>query len=291
MKLAVVFTVLGQHEMATIAIQHALDNCVVNDTHVYVIDNGGDYTCPINDPRLKVLTPEKNIGVYPAFKYGFDNVEGDILAFLHSDLIILEKGYDERIIKAFEGNAKIGLIGFVGSNEIDSNGGRGGGTTSNFQGSSYRGSVPINNELPGTAFAMWTGSPAEAHGMRNAAYTNAAVVDGCAMVIRRSAWEKIGYREGFPPHHFYDRLISTQMLEAGLEVGVLGIACDHISGQTVGGQAYVDFAKEWATKHIPPDRWVGNPPHWNADMTVYREAESQWLHEYRDQKHIVPIRV
>lgn len=286
-KLTLVFTVLGQHEMAELAIQHALRKATLGTTRVVVLDNGGDFNphVRISDERLAVYNLQKNIGVYPVFDWGMKNTTSEIVAFLHSDLIIDEQGYDARIVNEFVNRPSLGLIGFVGSNEIDHNGGRGGGTTSNFLGKTY---IPEAGE----AGYMFTGSPAEAHGMRNAGFTDAAVVDGCAMVIRRDAWKEIGFRENFPPHHFYDRLISTQMLEKGFKVGVLGIGCDHLGGQTVSKeQRYPDMAEEWCRKNVKPDRFVGNPPAYSWDLTVYREAEFQWLREYRDRKHIVPTRV
>ena len=283
MKLTVVFTVLGQHEMATLAVRQALENATMPGTRVVVADNGRDYNPrdQIADERLSVYAMEKNIGVYPVFDWGMRNTTSEVVAFLHSDLIIAEKGYDQRILNEFVARTDLGLMGFVGSNEIDHNGGRGGGTTSNFLGGQY-----FTNDH------TFAGTPAEAHGMRNAGYTNAAVVDGCAMVIRREAWNKIGFREKFPPHHFYDRLISTQMLEAGYKVCVLGIACDHLGGQTVSReQRYPDMAEEWSHRNIKQDRYVGDPGNISWDMTVYREAEFQWLREYRDRKHLVPLRV
>lgn len=285
MKLTVVFTVLGQHEMANLAISKALQNATHAGTKVMVIDNGGDFNPrkEIADERLSVYNMPENIGVYATFDWGMRNTNAEVVAFLHSDLMIAEKGYDTRILQEFAARKKLGLIGFVGSNEIDSAGGRGGGTTSNFQGDTYMGFAQD---------CVLTGSPAQAHGMRNVGFTRAAVVDGCAMVIRRDAWNGIGYRADFPPHHFYDRLISTQMIEAQWEVGVLGIACDHISGQTVSKEdRYANMAEAWCHKNLRPNQFVGNPPNYAWDQTVYQEAERRWLGEYRDKKHIVPIRV
>lgn len=292
MQLTIVYTVLGQHDLATLAISNALENCSDTLTNIVVVDNGGDYEYPyetngrvIVERRIDTETLKPmNMGVYPVFKYAFDVlsdvVTGDIVAFLHSDLIITEKGFDARIIAEFTVHKALGLIGFVGSNEIDNKGGRGVGTTSNFQGFAY-----THNEGTEDNTQIWRGSPAEAHGMRNAGFTPAAVVDGCAMVVSREAWKRIGFREDFPPHHFYDRLISTQMLEHHLEVGVLGIACDHISGQTVAKESrYSDLAKEWCEKN-------GVAPTHNHDDAIYREAEKRWLYEYRQVKGIVPVRV
>lgn len=283
MKLSVVVTVLGQHELATVAIQQLLKNSFNKSTEIIVIDNGGDYNCPITNEKLLIHRPGRNLGVYPVFDYAmhFEYVRGDIVLFLHSDLMIEEDGYDTRILAAFEEHKLLGLLGFVGSNEIDVHGGRGAGTTSNFQGSSYFSGI-LNEGM------TWQGSRAEAHGTRDTGFTNAAVVDGCAMAVRRTAWERIGYRTDFPPHHFYDRLISTQMLEARYRVGVLGIACDHISGQTVSKETrYGDMAKEWCTQHGIWQMRADEP--W--DQVLYQVAERVWLREYRDQKHLVPIRV
>lgn len=281
MKLTVVVPVLGQHELATRAILNLLENMSLASTDIVVVDNGGDYSFPLPSPKVSVFRPGSNLGVYPVFKYAFDSCQGDVLAFFHSDLIVAEPGYDSRLLTVFNLNDKMGLIGFVGSNEIDRNGGRGGGTTSNFQGNAYFNS---DNDNP----MEWRGSPAHHHGMTNAGLTPAAVVDGCAMVIRRAAWDMIGYREDFPPHHFYDRLISTQMLELGWKVAVLGIACDHISGQTVSKESrYGDMAKEWCDKHGIAQLSADEP--W--DQVIYKAAERQWLKEYRDEKHMVPTRV
>lgn len=287
MRLSIVVPVLGQHELAITAIDLLRENITEAGTEIIVVDNGGDLPALEVDHRVRVINPGKNLGVYPVFQEGMKWAGGDVVAFFHSDLMVVEKGFDKRIINAFEIHPKLGLVGFVGSNEIDAAGGRGGGTTSNFQGGTYYPSNADSDRNP-----RWVGSPAEAHGKRTrVGYEPAAVVDGCAMVLRRTAWEKIGYRENFPPHHFYDRLISTQMLEAGYKIFVIGIACDHISGQTVGGQAYVDFAELWSIANLHPHKWVGIPPHYAWDQTVYQEAERQWLSEYRDRKHLVPIRV
>lgn len=288
MRLGIAITVCGQHELSTVAIQHLLDNMTRSSTVVFVIDNGGDYECPIEDDRIILLRPEKNIGVYPVFKFAMERIDAEVVLFLHSDLIIDEVGFDVRLIEKFEQHSKLGLVGFVGSSEIDVHGGRGGGTTSNFQGKEYHYVKESSDFAPLT----WIGSPARDHGRQWDGFTSAAVVDGCAMAVRRTAWDIIGFRDKFPPHHFYDRLISTQMIEAGFRVAVLGIACDHISGQTVGGKEYNSFAKLWCLKNLgqrPHPGDVNVEPNW--DQMLYQEAERMWLREYRDTKHLVPIRV
>lgn len=289
MKLTVIFSVFNQHPLATLAIAKTLENAELHDTNILVLDNGSAVPFVVGDEyiasKTKVVRAEKNIGVYPIFWEALKYIDQDteIVAFLHSDLIVAEKGWDKRVIEAFESNSRLALIGFVGSNEIDYNGGRGLGTTSNFQGGTYSEETnPEDNPEPKT----WISSPAEAHGKRNVGISKAAVVDGCAMIFRREVLESIDQRPDYPPHHFYDRLLSCEVQERGWEVAVLGIACDHISGQTVNQeQGYHDLAKEWCQSHL----MIATDNNWDA--AVYDEAGRQWITEYRGIKHMVPRKV
>lgn len=315
-KLAIIFPVLNQHPLTRMAIEHAVNNLSGDrDVDVIVLDNASDtpfdlyrnvvqrialkkelsadskestVTSQTSDQKMAtvhLIRLKENIGVYPTFWEGLKHTDADVIAYLHTDLIINEKGWDTRLLQAF-GDNKLGLVGFVGSHQLDSNGGRGFGTTSNFQGSIYQLSTGLIKEGWKEHYD-WRGSPAEAHGLRNSGYTRAAVVDGCAMVFRRSVLEFIKQRPEFPPHHFYDRLLSAEVREHGFEVAVLGIGCDHISGQTVNQEnAYSRLAEAWCVNHgLSMEK--ENVHNW--DSVVYREAERQFLKEYRDIKHLIPL--
>lgn len=286
MKLSIVIPILNQHAMAHAVIDQ-LFKTIQPGTEVIVLDNGSKES--FKDDRAIVVRFDKTIGVYPTFRDGFLFASGDVVAFFHSDLAVWEVGWDKRVLAQFEGNQRLGMVGFIGSNEIDPSGGRGLGTTSNFQGLTLlegRSHGP-DRGLP-MKIGMWQGSHGRVHGKVSDGFSKAAVVDGCAMIIRREAWNQISYREDFPPHHFYDRLISTQLLDKNWKIGVLGIACDHFSGQTVNQEpAYHDMAQIWCLNH--GFSGVGNPINWDA--TIYQEAERRWLKEYRDEKHIVPIKI
>lgn len=247
------------------------------ETELLLIDNGSDF--PHDYPFVKIARNEKSTGVYPTFEQGFKATIGDIVAFFHSDVAVWEPNWNQRVIDLFRTNDNLGLLGFIGSNEIDQAGGRGLGTSSNFMGRTLDGDGQ-----------SWTGSPAEPHGARHTDYKKGAVVDGCVMIIRRDAWEDIGIKDKFPPHHFYDKLISSQMLEKGWEVGTLGIEFDHFSGQTVNTQkGYQTMAHDWLYRngHMPGEF---NPDH-NYDEDIYKLSEAMWLNEYRDTKHVIPIKI
>lgn len=299
MKLSIVVPVLNQFPLAETAIGFSVRNLSENaGADLLVIDNGSDI--PFSFPkvtdreRLKRMTirrHEKSIGVYPTFWDALPHVAGDVIAFFHSDLIITEKGWDKRVLLQFNHDPRLGLLGFIGSNELDSAGGRGLGTTSNFQGTAYTCTAYTHHDGLGGSWD-WIGSPAAAHGKVSDGFSRAAVVDGCAMIFRRHVLEKIAPRKNFPPHHFYDKLLSCEVRELGYSVGVLGVACDHISGQTVNQEEkYRTMAEEWSRANLTEDKFVGNPHDWQWDGTVYREAERQWLAEYRDQKKFIPCKV
>ena len=199
------------------------------------------------------------------------------MMFIHSDLIIDEYGFDVLLREVFAQNPKIGLVGFVGSDEMTAEGGRGLGTTSNFGGKTYT----YKNK-------SWKGSPALFWGRRFDGLTNAVVIDGCSMAVRRTLWEKI---KGHPNHSIiynYDKLISLQTLEAGYKVAVLGVLCDHISNQTASNEKrYHSISQGVCEKNNVPtvtDR-TGNI---NWDMSIHAEAKRRLLKEWRDEKHFIP---
>lgn len=284
MKLAIIFPVMNQLPLSETAIGFAVRNLSSQeDNELIILDNASNPPVDFFDlhSKQRTIRLEKNMGVYPLFWEALRNTDADVLAFFHSDLIIDEKDWDRRVMDAFIANPNLWLMGFIGSNEIDAAGGRGLGTTSNFIGGHYFHHDGMGNNKE------WQASPARVHGAQNSGLTPAAVVDGCAMIFRRTALEQIAQRPEFPPHHFYDRLLSSEVREKGFDVSVLGIGCDHISGQTVNQEpAYGIMAEEWALSH---GLTMENVHNW--DTVLYREAERLWLTEYRDVKKLVPCRI
>lgn len=260
----------GSEQMTKYCYNAAMINSTNYLTKLLVWDNGVGW--PEGSDRLG---NGSNVGVYPVFfdarreidesLYYLDTEE--LILFIHNDLIIHEKGYDQRIIDAFSQNDDLGLVGFVGSSEICSRGGRGLGTMLNFQGLS-KGS-----------------SPAEVHGRRESGLVAAAQVDGCAMAFRNRVLKDITFRENFPIHHFYDRLLSCEVLELGYHVAHLGIACDHLSGRTANSlDDYHERSRRW---HVSR----GLDPGLNPDLANYKLAENMFLTEWRDDKKFIPLRV
>jgi len=311
MKLTIVIGVLDAFEISAAALATLIKNLHrPKTTEVIVIDNGStsrfyDYlkATDIENETLhlggfRVLRNEKNVGNYPLFKQGLEESRGEIIAFVHSDVFIYESGWDVKTVAQFDANKDLGLVGFIGSTELDNWGGRGTGTHSNMQGNSI-----AHTHDDGT----WTGSRAEVHGKRDEGFViDGSVVDGCVMIFRRDTLKALEHKPDFPIHHHYDRLLSAQTLELGQRVAILGIAFDHISGQTANhAQTYQDTARDWFKERHgidAPDQWAALRKDWlprtdnpsrgttpnQWDHATYLEAEYQFLKEYRDQKHVVP---
>lgn len=241
----------------------------VTRASVVLLDNGSEPALDFEGVHIHRVM--QNVGNYKAFEVGLGIAgiwDDTVVAFLHSDLFVYDDGWDNRVQSMFDADPKLGLVGFVASNEIESHGGRGLGTVLNYQG---------RQEM---------GGKCSVHGRCSAGFEPAAQVDGVAMIVRREALAQIGFRDGFPPHHFYDRLISAQMLEAGWRVGYAGVACDHMGWRTtMFEQAYHDLARRWCEEHGVK----GIDGNW--DLTVYKEAERQFLDEYAVRKRFIPLKV
>lgn len=275
MKLAAV-VYSTDHEFYTgMAVQYLRAATRSEDSSIVVIDNGSGVPFqPIGDINVRY---EENIGGNAVFHRWltddwFEGDPPDILAFLHCDLMIHEAYWDQRVINAFEQDPQLGLVGFVGSNQIDNLGGRGSGTMLNYYGAFFEG--------------IGSGSPAEHHGRTIKDLRPAAVVDHCSMIFRRSVLEQLTPQEGnFAPEHFYDRILSCETIERGHHVAVLGIGCDHFSGGIGPGMASADaLRKRWLESegiaYDPADSYTA----------VYVESEQRFFRKYRDNGFF-PFRV
>lgn len=310
-KFTIVIGMLNQFHLTKTAVREMVRNLAVpEETEVIVIDNGSDRELPmikefseqLHVRLMRIVRNDTNTGNYPLFKQGRELAHGEIVAFLHSDVFVYEKGWDVKVRAQFD-RPDLGLVGFIGSTELDNFGGRGSGTVSNMIGRHSFGKFDDSN-----MGAVWSGSEAEVHGRRDVGFIeDGAVVDGCVMIFRKSVLDAIEMKPDFPPHHFYDRMMSVQVIEAGYKVGILGIEFDHVSGQVANHeQKWADTARAWCEANLG----IGSPQEWTKfntawmqradnpsrgqtpsgwDHVIYLEAEKRFLQEYRDQKRIVPL--
>ena len=278
MKLSIVIPALNGFELTEACYNTIVDNLSQpEEVEVIILDNGSSVPqhFPTKWANTKFIRNEKSTGVYPTYKQGMEVTTGDVVAFFHNDMAVWEKNWDLKVMKRFEVNSKLGLAGFLGSWQMESHGGRGMGTASNFMGKSLS-----------FIDKSWNGTAASVHGRKITEHEKAIQVDGCVMIFRREAYNHIEYKENFPPHHFYDRLLSAQIGRAGYEIETIGVECDHFSGQTVNSdRAYLfGIAKDWCMKHLGMPDTMENI----YEPAIYKESERQFIKEFRDEKHYMP---
>lgn len=277
-RLAVVVYSVNNWHWTALAIIHLLDTIDRKTTDIYVIDNGSEKPYPDTfDEVRKMVRYEENIGGNAVFhRWMTDDWFGgelpEFVAFFHCDLMIHEQHWDRRVIESFDRDSKLHLLGFAGSHEIDELGGRGAGTMLNYRGAFF----------PGIGQA----SPANAHGRKMTGLEPAAVLDHMSMIFRRTELEQLTPQEGtYAPEHFYDRILSCQVLERGGHIAVLGVDCDHFSGGIAGGNLEADKLRR---KWLDDEHLVYDPD--RTDLAVYAESERRFKARYINNG-FAPLRV
>lgn len=271
-KIVTVVTCLDSPYLAEESIKWLKENSTPELNTIVLLDNGS-YT-PLEKFDADILhRREKNEGANTILHDMIPFVESlgaDIVAYFHCDMMVREKGWDQRVIEEFDKDPILALAGFVGSNEVDENGGRGGGTVLNFQGHTYEGYGPA--------------SPAHHHGEVLAGTRPVGVLDHCSLIFRIPLLKQLVPQRGhYAPGHFYDRIVCCQIIERGWHILYIGIKCDHFSGGTSTGMPnMVAFYREWLTEEgIVFDA--------NVDMAVYKEAERRFFAEFKYKNRLIPF--
>ena len=273
-KIAAIITCLDSGPLAEESLRYLKENSDPDITTLFLVDNGSYEKLPVYDANILYRYPE-NIGmnaVYHRIIPLLETFEIDIAAFLHCDFLMREPGWDHKILECFNNDPLLGLVGFVGSNEIGGDGGRGLGTISSFIGDKYD---------------MGQASEAKVHGAIATGVHPAAVLDACSMVFSLDVLKELPKQEEMhTPGHFYDRVMSCEILQRGYHIAVLGFKCDHMSDGTANGCPNRDqFYRKWLVEHnLPAD--TADP-----DAEIYMEGERRFLRRWRDELNFIPLKV
>jgi hypothetical protein len=146
------------------------------------------------------------------------NTKEDIIAMIHDDVEIFERGWDARVLKEFD-DPTVGLVGFGG--------GLGLGTADLYQ-------PPYEIRKFARQHFMSNMRSAEIHGHRFVGERDVAVFDGFAIFARRSILEKWGgWPVGTPVNYFmYDNLISCETKRQGFRSRLVAVDCEHYGGRS-----------------------------------------------------------
>ena len=183
--------------------------------------------------------------------------DASVIGYLHNDIYLHEKNWDQRVLRAFD-DERVGVVGFVGATRLGDD-------------LIYRVPYDFRQLARGDVWSNLT--DAEAHGRRDASIKRIAVVDSCAVFVKRDLLARVG---GWPigrypnSSHCSDLWICCVARRYNLHVCLGGISCTHRSGG----------------KGAAGTRWMDE--HYGSDVAAHRQA-----HEliYRDFIDVLPIRV
>lgn len=198
-------------------------------------------------------TPTENLGVIGSYQLAYKETDEEILAYIHDDVSIYEKGWDQRVLKEFD-DPEVGVVGF-------------GGALIHGSPSLYKTQYRIS-QLGRSLYASNV-NDAELHGERFTWEKTVAVLDGFSLIIRRSLLDRTGGWpiDRYPPHHVYDYWACASAHRYGFSVRLVGIRCHHHGGGTAISNAY----QEWAAK-----------TEWGSDAEMHRQGHILFYQDFRD---------
>lgn len=222
------------------------------NVEILVIDNGSTdgtsewiqrFVFP-HFPDHRIIRNEENVGVIPALNQIWKTARGDIVACIHNDLILYDKGWDKRVVDLFKGHPRCGLAGFFGAEGMGADGGR------------------MNchcNFLE-----------AELHATRDVGEKRVVMFDGISLIYRKEMLDEVGgFDTRYIYHHRYDLDISLTSHYANWENWFIGVACHHMNGVTANRPDY----QKWAEVKMGTSGYTG-------DLAIYNQNNRLFLEKW-----------
>ena len=192
-------------------------------------------------------------GVINLYQEGMERGNDPIVAFIHNDVIMKEKGWDTRVLAAFD-DPSVGVVGF-------------GGALGHGSSDIYK--TPYRLQQLGRSYYFSNVDDAEVHGTRFDGVMEVAVLDGFSLIVRRELLEKMGgwQPEKWPLHHIYDYRVCCEAHRHGYKVMLIGVRCHHQGGRTATTAQYQEWAKT---------------TQWGSDVGMHQAGHKMLYEEYRD---------
>lgn len=235
MNITVVIPVLNQPEVTQQCLNLLRENEGEAKLPILIVDNGS--TPPVRDWLIGlregdlVIRNEENVGVMPAQNQAWQVLKDitDYIMFIHTDTLIHEKGWDDKLIKTLEQMPNCGVAGFYGAKGIGA---------PNLYHSPYDISQLIRLENVSNCNRM----SASIHGFRpiRGEFERVAVMDGFSLIVKTELLNKLGgFDRTYPPHHNYDNDVCLESIDKGYDNYVISMDAEHLGGRT-------DVGEDWS---------------------------------------------
>ena len=192
------------------------------------------------DYELIVIDNSTNkYSIFSAYNEGVRRSKGDILCFMHEDILYKTENWGLHVYKHFDGDGKLGLIGVLGGHFLPD--------------------IPCHigdSELLSSIF-YYVADGKHTHIHHNKYFgedssSEVVAVDGLWFSISNTLFEKICFDENLNGFHYYDMDISMQIWASGYKCKVVDdVVVSHLSGGCINGDfinnTYL-FYKKWNMK-------------------------------------------
>ena len=151
---------------------------------------------------------EKKYSIFSAYNEGVQRAKGDILCFMHEDVLFRSTDWGNRIVQYFNEDGRIGIIGFAGSHFLPA-------APMYWYSSPFISQKNLNNDqgvVKEHAHEDW---------FAGRSIIEVVAVDGFCFFARKSLFEHIRFDETtYSGFHLYDMDICMQVVEAKYKVCV-----------------------------------------------------------------------
>lgn len=225
------------------------------NTELLIVDNGStDGTAAWLErfiiphfPDHRIIRNDENKGVIAGINQIWKEAKGDVVACIHNDLLIYERGWDKRVLDLFERRPRCGLAGFFGAEGMGHDGGR--------------------------MHCHCNFLEAEIHATRDAGECRVAMFDGISLIWRKQMMDEIGGLDTqYIHHHRYDLDLSLSSHYSGWENWFLGVNIHHLNGQTANHADY----QTWADKQMGTASYTG-------DKAIYDRNNQIFINKWREK--------
>lgn len=225
---SIIMAVWNQLGYTRLSVESILKN-TTSPFELVVIDNGSRpdvracFDSMKNRAEINYIRNDENLGPIRAINQGVKAAKYDYIVVMHNDVVILEKGWLEKITSFMNSDPRIGIAGLAGRKEIYK--------TGCVNESSLKHNLQNEDLNPPMAEEI----------------AEVAVVDGLCFVMRRELLDKVkGFDESYGYMHCYDLDISLQSIEAGFKNVVVKIEAMHIGngGMTRKTREYKELVKD-----------------------------------------------